>query len=63
MAELWALLNCWIKGSTCLIPYEFLIVNEETDRVVIISEFVGVSRSLRSFVKLTRTILTIFMII
>lgn len=45
------LLNTSLKDSMCLIPYEFLIVNQGRYKPAIVSENAGVSRSLRSLIK------------
>lgn len=52
MAESAAILNTCYKDSICLIYYEYLIVNEGTSKPVIISESAGISRTIRSFIKI-----------
>jgi trehalose 6-phosphate synthase/phosphatase len=52
MSLSWAFFNCCLKDSTCLTLYEYLIVNEGSNKPVIVSEMAGISRSLRSFIKI-----------
>ncbi|OMJ93279.1 hypothetical protein SteCoe_3739 [Stentor coeruleus] len=52
MNECKAFVNTCFKDSMCLIPYEFLIVTEGNSKPVIVSESAGVSKSLRSFMKI-----------
>lgn len=51
MSVAFGLINTSLKDSMCLIPYEFLIVNQNKYKPIIVSENAGVSRSLRSFIK------------
>ncbi|OMJ65652.1 hypothetical protein SteCoe_37840 [Stentor coeruleus] len=52
MAESSAILNTCYKDSICLIFYEYLIVNEGQLKPVIISESAGISKTIRSFIKI-----------
>lgn len=52
MSVSFGLINCCLKDAICLVPYEYIIVNQNNDKPVIVSEAAGVSRSLRSFIKI-----------
>ena len=51
MSVAYALINTSLRDSMCLVPYEFLIVSQGKYKPIIVSENAGVSRSLRSFIK------------
>ena len=52
MSESFAYFNCCLKDTTCLVAYEYLIVNQTSHKPVIISEAAGLSKSLRSLIKI-----------
>ena len=52
MSISYAMFNSCLKDSVCLMLYEYIFVNQGTNKPIIVSETAGISKSLRSFIKI-----------